>query len=137
MEDVEKGAFNSAALYCIELTMIRRRLHEARITHNFDMFYDLLVSYYLALSARLQDTNKKGVKLKEPLQEKHDKAYAQVTKYYNEYQSLKRKGHKTVPSRIWQAFVLWERELRKEENKLGLLMKDTSDPAFAVGAGQF
>ena len=94
------------------------------------------MSYYLSLSARLRD-EKNGKPLKIKLQEKLDRAYEFVKIKYATYKELERRGSNKVPADIWESFVQWEKEMRKDEDKLGLLMVDKSDPAFALGGGNY
>jgi len=117
-----QGLFNGAFSFIEELSTIRRRLHDARLDHNYDAWYNLLVAYYIALSARFATK----------LQNYHDDMYKECKHQYNIYMSYKAKGKKSVPSEIYDKFFAWEMQLRKAEDKVGLLMKNADDPALAM-----
>ena len=71
----DQAVFSSAQLYCLELSEIRKNLHVARVRHDIPWRYDLLVAYYMALSARMKDSE-----LRE-----HDNSNEAVTTAFNQY----------------------------------------------------
>ena len=75
------AAFNSAMEFCRELTMIRRELHNARLSKNWQQTFILLQSYYVALSSRMSD--KPGKDNTPSQQEEQDTNYKKVKEHYN------------------------------------------------------
>ncbi len=121
-----KSAFNSALSYCEEISTLRRHLHNARIEHNYDMQYELLKAYYLALSARMSKR----------LQEKHDTLFAEGTVAYEEINKAMKSKQSKINQKFFDKLLNWEIALRKDENQLGLLVMDSDDPLSAIAGGQ-
>lgn len=119
----DKSAYNSAVQFMFELAGIRRQLHTSRWEKNIELRYDVLVSYYLALSSRM----------KEKLQNKHDQYFEDVTSALNDYHSAIDRKLNTAPRAIFRLLDLWEKELRKDENALGLLVPSKDSPEHALG----
>lgn len=128
--DGEKSAYNSAVQFMFELSGIRKQLHQARWEANTELRYDTLVSYYMALSSRMN-----GSKLK-PMQTKHDQYYNEISKELSIYIKGKKRNRR-ISGRIFGMLDKWEQDLRKDEDYLGLLVPSKSDPAFALGGQTF
>lgn len=124
--EADQSAYNSAVQFMFELSGIRKQLHFARWEANAELRYDILISYYLALSSRM-------VKKLEKLEEKHKKLKKEITEEMGEYLSAKRKNKKYFGC-LFSLMDEWERQLRKDENALGLLVPSKDDPGIALGA---
>ena len=118
----DQAVFSSAMQYCLELSEIRRNLHIARVRHDIAWRYDLLTAYFMALSARMKDSDLT----------QHNNSYDAVTQSFNTYQRAIALKHPTIPRNILELFNTWEIQLRKEENKMGLLTPSRKDPRFAL-----
>lgn len=126
MEDTAgQSAFNAALEYLYELSTIRKRLHEARINKDFDYWFTLLISYYTALHPRM----KKKTELLTKNEEKFNIIWCDFNKW--------KISGKPIPNKLIMDFLIWEQDLRDSEDKLGLLMANKDDPAFAMGGTQF
>ena len=118
----DQAVFSSAMAYCIELSELRRNLHIARCRHDFSWRYDLLTAYFMALSARMKDSDLM----------QHTASYEAVSKAFNQYQRAQSLKHPTMSRNILELFNTWEIQLRKAENSLGLLTPSRKDPRFAL-----
>ena len=133
-ESSGQAAFDSRAEYCKELSHLRRALHFARLENDIKKWYQLLEAYYITLYPRLKDNKKEGEK---SMREKHDEYDEKARKYFNEYQEALSKGKKSVNASIFQVFRDWEKQLRLDENNVGLLMPNKDDPAYALGGKSY
>lgn len=128
MDETLQAGWNSSDAFCKELSFIRRYLHEARLERNIDRQFDLLDSYFVALSSRMDEKKKIG----KELQAKHDEYFITGKKLYREYQKSVRNGDPSFNGLILDFFRFWEMQLRKAENSLGLLIKEGDDPLNAL-----
>lgn len=124
------AAFNSALEYCRELTIIRRELHRARVSLDWQIVFRLCESYFIALSARMRDKKK-------DMYETHQEMYRLAKINNQELTELMIKKSKNAPTKIFSHLIAWEIMLRQDEDRLGLLMKDAGDPSTAVMSGGF
>lgn len=125
--DITKSSFNSAWKFMEELSDLRIALHKTRIDKDIEKRYDVLVAYYTALSSRMKPN----------MQDKHDAAYKKVREGFREIMKARSGKTRSVPTKYFDYFDEWEIQLRKDENKLGLLVRDDDDPANAISAGMY
>lgn len=126
--NTQQAAFNSAQEYCRELTTIRKQLHLERMGEKWVNVIKLLESYFIALTPRMKDPK---------MLEKHMKTYLIIKEHHNLLLELIKSNKKTAPTKIFDDLKTWEMELRKDEDRLGLLMKDSGDPSVAIAQGNF
>ncbi len=128
-----KAGWNGAQFYTLELSLIRRYLHTARLDNDLARRYDLLISYYMALSARMKRHDRsKNKKEKLSMEYNHETFYQEATNLYRQYQDAISKHKKRFNVEILIMFDKWERELRRDEDALGLLMMDADDAMNAL-----
>lgn len=126
-EHILKSVFNSALQYtCEELAGLRKRLHEARVMHDYELLYDLLRSYHTALSAKM--TNKM-LKMNEDM-------FKEVMVVLDKFRDAKR-HQKKFDEKSLLIFQEWEMQLRRHEDKLGLLTPESSDPGLALASAHY
>lgn len=126
-EHILKSVFNSALQYtCEELAGLRKRLHEARVLHDYELLFDLLRSYHTALSAKM--SNKM---LKE-----NENMFKEVMLLLDQYREAKR-HKKYFEEKKLLIFQEWEMQLRRHEDKLGLLTPESSDPGLALSSAHY
>lgn len=142
------AGWNGAQAYCQEIYEIRRACHTARLSDNIEGWYKLLVAYYLALSARMEVriidpktgenkiVDKRKTKFVE-MQDAQDKQFREAGDAINRYKKAVASKQTSIPTSDYLILLLWERSLRRDENKLGLLMRDADDPTAAFDAGTF
>jgi hypothetical protein len=152
MDGIMGGAglagWNGAQAYCQEISEIRRACHNARLSDNIEAWYKLLVAYYLALSARMEVRTRDPKTGKETIidkrktrfvamQDEQDKQFREAGDAINRYKKAVASKQNSIPTTDYLVLLLWERSLRRDENKLGLLMRDADDPTAAFDAGTF
>ena len=142
------AGWNGAQAYCQEICEIRRACHNARLADNIEAWYKLLVAYYLALSARMEVrtvdpitgeekvTDKRKTRFV-AMQDAQDEQFKEAGNAIKRYKQAIASKQKSIPTTDYLVLLLWERSLRRDENKLGLLMRDADDPTAAFDAGTF
>ena len=76
------AAWDGRQAYCQELALIRRHLHKSRLEQNHEERYNLLISYFAALSARM--VPKKGDE-QTPMFTRQEQLYEQSKNAYRQY----------------------------------------------------
>lgn len=126
------AAFNSARAYTEELSIIRRNLHEARHEENLTTIYNLLRSYFIALSPRMKTKKSEKDKNTQTMLEMNQEKYKKAKELYSQYKIAMLAKQVSIPREIYDHFDEWEILLRKNENELKLLMRDSDDPGLAL-----
>lgn len=135
MEDYNRAGFNSAGKYTEQLSLIRAELSWAVVNDDNEHRYRCLKAFFLALTGRMRD---KKIKTKDgetsekiigEMETYHNTMWAKVKISFEDVRTKLRKNKgKPTKSNLINLMDEWEIRLRKDENKLGLLMFEAEDP---------
>ena len=126
-------AWDGRQKYIEELSAIRRQIHNARINKDINLHHDLLVSFFMALIARIDRFTKKSKTEENPDYRLQIDYKIKSQELINEYNADHQKNRRFVKMKeLYNIFDSWEIVLRQKENELGLLMPDGDNPEEAI-----
>lgn len=112
----ELSEFNSGLALIYQLDAIEKQLVIVTVEQDIDRHYRLLIAYFKTLCNQTSDKE----------EEEQINNWEIVRKKYYQFSDAKRKGKKSVPANLIEAFDWWEIQLRnlKQKHGLGMPKKD-------------